>query len=613
MTADSSLKRYSIRLLAVCLAFHGLAVSAADWRFDDVQRVVAISDPHGDFDAMRATLTGAGVLDDAASWAGRETHLVVTGDLLDRGPESRKIMDLLMQLEPQASEAGGRVHVLIGNHEVMNLAGDLRYVAAAEYAAFAADEAPDERERWFKLDARTVAAEIDEATLRMEFDARYPPGFFAHRRAFRSDGHYGSWLLQKPILVVIDGTAFVHGGLSPEIAELGLEGVNGRMMSELGEYLRAVEVLTDADLLHVGTDLYSHDDAVEAFPVGARRAREVIEAMQTILRLNSADIHALESPLWYRGNVACGPLIEHDRIDPALAAIGATRVVIGHTPTFTHQVLTRLDGKVTEIDTGMLNAYYEGSGHALVIEDEHLSVIGEHEGSLGEPTPHPRRVGYRHASITAAVLEQMLATGEIVERQPQEDGSILLRIRVDGQTLDAVFLRDPRGRNFVPELAAYQLDRLLELDAVPVTVRREVDGDEGVVQFRPVRTSDEAVRVEQRRGGDANCPLVEQWNTMYIFDALIHNPGRPPRHIRYSVDNWQLILDGHGRSFGTDRDRPDYLKSVPLNIGRYWQERLRALDEQTIDEQFADTLDRRRRRALETRRDRLLESAAEAQ
>ena len=223
---------------------------------------------------------------------------------------------------------------------------------------------------------------------------------------------------------------------------------------------------------------------------------EVTEAMQTILRLNAADIHAADSPLWYRGNVACGPLIEHDRIDPALAAIGATRGVIGHTPTLTRQVLTRLDGKVTEIDTGMLNAYYEGSGHALVIEGERLSVIGEHEGSLGAPTPHPRRVGYRDVSITAADLEQMLATGEIVERQPQEDKSVLLRIRADGHTIDAVFLRDPRGRNFVPELAAYQLDRLLELDAVPVTVRREVDGDEGVVQFRPVRTSDEAARKE---------------------------------------------------------------------------------------------------------------------
>ena len=60
------------------------------------------------------------------------------GDLLDRGGDSRKVMDLLMRLQREASAAGGQMHVVLGNHEAMNLLGDLRYVVAAEYAAYAA-------------------------------------------------------------------------------------------------------------------------------------------------------------------------------------------------------------------------------------------------------------------------------------------------------------------------------------------------------------------------------------------------------------------------------------------------------------------------------------------
>jgi metallophosphoesterase superfamily enzyme len=123
------LTRIGVSLFALLLFTQSGATQ--QWHFNQVERVVAISDIHGAYEAMAQTLQSATVIDDALSWSGGRTHLVIVGDILDRGPESRRAMDLLMRLEDEAGKAGGSVHVLIGNHEAMNLSGDLRYVSGA--------------------------------------------------------------------------------------------------------------------------------------------------------------------------------------------------------------------------------------------------------------------------------------------------------------------------------------------------------------------------------------------------------------------------------------------------------------------------------------------------
>ena len=583
--------------------------SATTWQFNDDERVIAISDVHGDYNAMLATLRSAGVISDDGEWAAGAGHLVITGDLLDRGPDSRKVMDLVMRLEPLALEAGGQVHLLLGNHEVMNLVGDLRYVAEEEYAAFADDEDPAERERWFQHYFSAQPPLTDEASAREAWNAERPPGFFGHRRAFRSDGHYGQWLKEKPLIVVINGTAFVHGGLSPEVAELGLQGVNGRLKAELVEYVEQIEVLYDAGLIAPGANFYDHAGIADRIGEDPSRPANVTAALEAVERLSVSDIHAPDSPLWYRGNVGCGALVELDRLLPVLDAIGARRVVIGHTPTLTRQVLSRLDGRVIEIDTGMLNAYYSGSGNALLIDGDHLSVINE-QAELSEPRPHPRRVGLRDAGLGAERIEELFAFGRVERLSETDDGDLLVSVHLDEDSVNATFVENPRGRGFVPELAAYRLDRFLELGMVPVTVAREVNGEAGVLQFTPPGVMNEAERSAGRRGSSAWCPLPEQWDAMYVFDALIHNPGRPQEQMTYSQDNWQLMLTGHADSFGNNRGRPAYLRGVPLDVGSRWQERLEALDDDAVSELLGDVLDKRRRRALGQRRDSLLKDAA---
>jgi hypothetical protein len=88
----------------------------------------------------------------------------------------------------------------------MNLSGDLRYVTSEEYAAFAGEELAEDREHWFEVyAARRAGDERPAEEQRVLFDQDFPKGFFAHRKAFASDGKYGSWLLSKPVIIVING------------------------------------------------------------------------------------------------------------------------------------------------------------------------------------------------------------------------------------------------------------------------------------------------------------------------------------------------------------------------------------------------------------------------
>ena len=108
-------------LIVALLFVAALTARAAEWQYDGVSRVVAIADVHGAYDAMVQALLAADVVDKDLAWSAGDAHLVIVGDILDRGPNSRPAMDLLMQLEAEAEARGGKVHVLIGNHEAMNL------------------------------------------------------------------------------------------------------------------------------------------------------------------------------------------------------------------------------------------------------------------------------------------------------------------------------------------------------------------------------------------------------------------------------------------------------------------------------------------------------------
>jgi hypothetical protein len=189
-----------------------LVLASADGRdvWTGVERVVAVGDVHGDYQQFEAVLRSARLLDHRANWAGGKTHLVQVGDVLDRGAHSRKVMDLLMKLERQARRAGGRVHCLIGNHEAMNVYGDLRYVTPEEYAAFRDEDTPDL--------------------------PGLPPGYAGHRAQLGPEGEYGRWIRSHNAIIRIDDTVFLHGGIGPKYAGLTIREINDRVREELSDF-----------------------------------------------------------------------------------------------------------------------------------------------------------------------------------------------------------------------------------------------------------------------------------------------------------------------------------------------------------------------------------------
>jgi len=581
---------------------------AGEWRVDGADRVVAIADIHGAFDAMVETLQQADVIDDSLAWSGGGTHLVIVGDILDRGPKSRHAMDLLMRLEGEAAATGGNVQVVIGNHESMNMIGDLRYVSKAEYAAFAADETAEERERWFAA----YSERNGRAASREKFEEQFPNGFFALRRAFSSDGEYGRWLLTKPVIVVVNGTAFVHGGLSPLVEELGLDGINGGLKSELVEYVSALQILMDAEVLLPTDGHYDTQAILDSYLPGLNETPAVLEAIRIAKRLGQSDLFDPDGPLWYRGNVACGGLIEEYRLEAALAVLGAERVVVGHTPTPNRRVLQRFDGRIIEIDTGMLNFYYKGSGNALVLDGNTVSVVNQSGDGPVSPIAHPRSVGARPGSMSAEELQQLLEEGEILSKEKGPSGRTIVTVGDGRRSVSAIFSKRV-GRGFYPGVAAYRLDRLLQLDMVPVTAIRKVRGTEGSLQFLTDRYSDESQRAASGRGGGASCSLGDQWAAMYVFDVLIYNEGRSLQRMLYDTGTWRLMLSEHDRAFAAKKGRPRHLKAAPLDVSDGWKRALMELTDAVLQENFSDVLDKRRLKALISRRDELLAAPGERQ
>jgi len=237
--------RILVLLLCMVMTAGALTAQGSKWEWDGVSRVVALGDVHGSYDKMVTLLEGTGMVDDQLRWIGGDQHLVFCGDLTDRGANDRSAMDLARRLQGEAETGGGKVHVVLGNHEVMNLTRDRRYWNADLLDEFANDETAAERKealREFRAVQSTQVAGADAA-----FDEKFPPGYFARARAFNPDGEYGSWLLELPTVVKVNGVLFLHGGLTRRVAELGLDEINAQVTANIRAFLASADEMGDAE------------------------------------------------------------------------------------------------------------------------------------------------------------------------------------------------------------------------------------------------------------------------------------------------------------------------------------------------------------------------------
>lgn len=321
--------RHLIALVLSCAAAAALTVAdeaKSSCEFDGVERVVAVGDVHGAYDRYLEILRVANIIDAGGRWVGGRTHFVQLGDIVDRGDDSRKALDFLKRLERDAP--AGQVHILLGNHEVARMLGDLRLTTAGEYAAFADHDSENLRQRFVRSANVTSDAERDALT------QKTPLGWVEMRQAFGREGEYGKWLRELPIVVSVDGFVFVHGGISPAVAPLGCDAINAQVRREL-----------TGDL-----------DKTRAAPLSSLAAR-------------------VDGPLWYRG-LAQEPESFAPQVADIVVKMHARAIVVAHTVTPTGRVTTRFDGRVVEIDTGMQAAYVpDGRASALEIRSGETTAL----------------------------------------------------------------------------------------------------------------------------------------------------------------------------------------------------------------------------------------------
>ncbi len=384
----SPLRRFR-RLLAVValVVAGGLVVPAA------AARVVAVGDVHGSYEGLVTILLEAGLIDTDLRWIGGDATLVQTGDLLDRGVRVRRVLDLLIRLQGEAAAAGGRVVVLLGNHEAMNLLGILRDVNPKVYETFVDGRSERRRAAAFRAykafwTGQTKAAGEGRPWLdavEEQWLAERPLGWVEYLEALAADGDYGRWLRSCPAVVVVDGTLFVHGGPGDTTLGLDVAQVNRIVAAELASFdrVRAWAVETGV-ALPLGS-IYDLERAVGVAQEAGRVDPGLAAAATAVRGWQQWFLVDPEGPLWFRG----AALWEDERAGDLLArlaALGAERLVVGHTPQSSKRITQRFADRVFLIDTGMLVERYDGRASALVFEDGAVTAVypgGEREVLVG--------------------------------------------------------------------------------------------------------------------------------------------------------------------------------------------------------------------------------------
>jgi hypothetical protein len=211
-------------------------------RLEAPERVVAIGDLHGDLSVTRAALRLAGAIDSLDTWIGGDLVVVQTGDVLDRGDEEEAIFRLLAELREQAEAAGGAIHVLNGNHELMNAYLDYRYVTDGG---------------WVDFEDVTEVVAVDS------FLASLEPHQRARAQAFRPGGEFARLLAEQNTFLIVGQTLFTHGGVLPEHVDFGLEWMNGQVRAWLRGEIQQPEWIR-GDLSPVWNRLYSDAPSVAA-------------------------------------------------------------------------------------------------------------------------------------------------------------------------------------------------------------------------------------------------------------------------------------------------------------------------------------------------------------
>jgi hypothetical protein len=345
------------------LAWSGIEAGAAS---SPLHRIVAVGDLHGDFAAWRNITRTAQLVDDEGNWIGADAVLIQTGDLVDRGPDSLKIVQGIMRLQLEARRAHGQVIALVGNHEAMNMIGDLRYLSAEDYAAYADRNSVQRRENVYEANKAEIQASYRQHDPQMTDDAvkeawfaATPLGSIEHQIAWDPQGKIGRWIAGNPAVVLLDGTLFVHGGISPAYVNMPIAEINRQVDAALqAKAIDPQSIIND--------------------PLGPLWYRGLATP-----NADAADGPAAGTPEAAESTAPVEPPVEA-QLDNLLPAFGAKRIVIGHTPILSG-IAMLYGGRLIRIDTGITSIYGGAVSYLDILDGTPIAhAIGRSKSSTNE-------------------------------------------------------------------------------------------------------------------------------------------------------------------------------------------------------------------------------------
>ncbi len=613
-------------------------------------RIVAIGDVHGSFSGLVSIMKEAALIDNDNRWIGGNALMVQDGDLLDRGAGVRNVMDLLMRLQGEAEAAGGKVLVIMGNHEAMNIFGSRDYVNPKAYASFAGPESEEKRhqafERWQALfNASDGPDGEDSETRQQNWLTEHPPGFVEYTESMGLEGRYGSWLRRLPVMFRYGGTFFFHGGISPEYANVPLSNITKTIASEIKTFDENKSYLMKLGLVQQWFSMSQMMAVLDGIMAAAETEKLPASLRDPLPRLKeikaffdgiyeTSPLMVDEGPLWFRG-FAQWP---DDRIvsylPEWLKKNNAWRMVVAHTPRPDGRIQSRLDGAVFLIDTGMQTEYYKfGRASALEIRNDDVTAIYEAGKRHQFPPPKidygPDHVwtGPDGAPLPFNTLDdilEFLKTAEPVHSEIIRAGVTRpdkLLLKKDGVEINAVFRHESKVYNspitdagtsnkpryfrdsYQGEIAAYEMNRLLGLNNMPPTICRTINDRQGTLQLWAEGTMTEKNWAKDKiLPPDVLSANRQKWD-MHVFDNLINNIDRNQGNILIDP-NWRLILIDHTRTFARDSSLPKP-KEVKRCSRGLWHN-LRHLDEMTVRSRLSPYLSGMEIDAVFSRRDRLV-------
>ncbi|NIO47953.1 MAG: hypothetical protein GTN73_00725 [Candidatus Aminicenantes bacterium] len=357
-------KTKTLLLLAVLVLAFLAHLYAADIQciWTDIKKIVAVGDIHGDYKAFIKILKGTGLIDKELHWTGGRTHLVQIGDVLDRGDYAKEIFDLLMRLEKEAEKAGGKVHMLIGNHEELNITGQIfnrEEFTLRQLVSFLPDGYREKQVKKFRKilgNNPTKKTGLDsslDSNLMPFWENMYNELRTNRRHPARSEyisnfnKIYGKWILKQNAVIKINNIIFVHGGVSEKFSKWELKKINNRLRVELEDLRRAAMNFTQ--------------------PRIPDYRRQIV--------------YAQDGPYWYREFATKNQDDFKENVDRILNNLEAEYMVIAHTPKViqTKEDMQLFQGRIWIIDTGIsepYRKYMRGRLSALIINKGKFDVWG---------------------------------------------------------------------------------------------------------------------------------------------------------------------------------------------------------------------------------------------